>query len=79
LGLQDLSTLRWLGTNWPVDRLFGSYSSVVGAYRALFADLSLDEQRRLFYRNAAQVYGIDEHDLDLDLDHDEGHDEVDNR
>lgn len=54
-----------LGTNWPVDRLFGSYAEVVGAYRTLFGALSASEQARLFYGNAATLYGIAIEDLDL--------------
>ncbi len=47
-----------LGTNWPVDRLFGTYQSVVSAYREIFADLDEPEQRRLFHGTALAVYGI---------------------
>jgi len=47
-----------LGTNWPVDRLFGEYADVVGAYRQLFGGLSADEQHKLFHRNAERVYRI---------------------
>lgn len=49
-----------LGTNWPVDRLFGSYVDVVGAYRQVFAGLSGDEQRALFHGTAQRVYRISE-------------------
>jgi predicted TIM-barrel fold metal-dependent hydrolase len=47
-----------LGSNWPVDRLFGNYVDVVDAYRLVFAELSDDEQHRLFHRNAQRVYRI---------------------
>lgn len=49
-----------LGTNWPVDRLFGDYVAVVNAYRTIFSDLSDDEQHQLFHRNAARVYRVDD-------------------
>lgn len=47
-----------LGTNWPVDRLFGIYADVVGAYRQVFAGLSDAEGRALFHGNAQRVYRI---------------------
>jgi predicted TIM-barrel fold metal-dependent hydrolase len=43
-------------TNWPVDRLFSSYPDVVHAYRTIVADLTADEQRRLFVDNARRYY-----------------------
>jgi predicted TIM-barrel fold metal-dependent hydrolase len=48
-----------IGTNWPVDRLFGTYLSVVSAMREIFDDLTDGEKRQLFHRNAASLYGID--------------------
>lgn len=53
-----------LGTNWPVDRLFGSYQEVVGAYRTVFADLEVKDRQELFYGTAAALYGIDRPELD---------------
>lgn len=44
------------GTNWPVDRLFSSYTDLVAAYRAVVADLSDAEQDLLFARNAEKFY-----------------------
>ena len=44
------------GTNWPVDRLFSSYPDLVGAYRAIVADFTAEEQRRLFADNARRWY-----------------------
>ncbi len=43
-------------TNWPVDRLFSSYPDLVGAYRAIVADFTAEEQRRLFVDNARRLY-----------------------
>lgn len=55
-----------LGTNWPVDRLFGDYADVVAAYRQIFDGLPKDHQRDLFYRNAARTFRIDESELAVD-------------
>jgi predicted TIM-barrel fold metal-dependent hydrolase len=54
-----------LGTNWPVDRLFGSYADVVTAYRTIFAPLSEADRSALFYGNAAALYGVALNDLEL--------------
>lgn len=48
----------FLGTNWPVDRLFSSYSDVVAAYRELIAELSEDEQQQLLSGTAERIYRI---------------------
>jgi predicted TIM-barrel fold metal-dependent hydrolase len=47
-----------LGTNWPVDRLFGTYDAVVGAYRTLTAELGVDERHALFHGTAERVYRL---------------------
>jgi len=44
------------GTNWPVDRLFSSYTDVVNAYHAIVADFSSDEKAKLFSGNARKYY-----------------------
>src|SRR5690606_8878870 len=44
------------GTNWPVDRLFSSYTDVVHAYHEVVADFSTDEKNRLFNANARTYY-----------------------
>ncbi|MYE66836.1 MAG: amidohydrolase family protein, partial [Acidimicrobiia bacterium] len=48
----------FFGTNWPVDRMYSSYSEVVTAYRQIIADFSHDEQEAMFSRNAERVYRI---------------------
>jgi predicted TIM-barrel fold metal-dependent hydrolase len=48
----------FFGTNWPVDRLYSSYSDVVAAYREIIKDFSADEQRALLSGNAERVYRI---------------------
>lgn len=51
------------GTNWPVDRLFGTYHAVVDAYREVVADLDAADRARLFHGTAARVYGLTLADL----------------
>jgi len=46
------------GTNWPVDRLYGDFDTLLNAYRTVIADFSADEQARLFSRNAVRYYRI---------------------
>jgi predicted TIM-barrel fold metal-dependent hydrolase len=47
-----------LGTNWPIDRLFGTYVAVVGAYREVIAELTGDEQQAVLSGTARRVYRI---------------------
>lgn len=47
-----------LGTNWPIDRLFGTYVDVVAAYREVLADLEVSEQEALLFATATRVYRI---------------------
>lgn len=46
------------GSNFPVDRLMSDYDRLWDAYRALIADLSLDEQRAVLRGTAERVYRI---------------------
>jgi len=48
-----------LATNWPIDRLYGSYEQLLSAYRSLSATLTTDEQTSLFARTARRVYEIE--------------------
>lgn len=48
----------FFGTNWPVDRLFSSYTDVIQAYRQLISDFSHDEQVALFSGNADRIFGL---------------------
>lgn len=43
-------------TNWPVDRLFSSYTDVVHAYRTIVADFTTEEKYKLFVGNARTWY-----------------------
>ena len=46
------------GSDWPVSTLGAPYGAVVGAARALTADLSQPEQEAIFGRTARRVYQI---------------------
>ena len=46
------------GTNWPVDRLYSSYDTVIDAYREIVSGFSLDEQAAMFAGNAERLYRI---------------------
>lgn len=46
------------GTNWPVDRLYSDFDTLLAAYRQIIAPFSPDEQTRLFSRNAERFYRI---------------------
>lgn len=49
-----------LGTNWPVDKLFSAYDTVVDAYAEIISGMSPDEQVALFSGNAEKVFGLGE-------------------
>jgi predicted TIM-barrel fold metal-dependent hydrolase len=46
------------GTNWPVDRMFSSYSDLIDAYATIIAGFSRDEQTAMFSRNAETLFRI---------------------
>ena len=48
----------FFGTNWPVDKMYSTYSDVVDAYAEIIKDLSADEQVALFSGNAEKVFRI---------------------
>jgi predicted TIM-barrel fold metal-dependent hydrolase len=48
-----------LGSNFPVDRLFGSYRRLVDAYREVTAELAPAERAAVFHRTAERVYRLD--------------------
>ena len=45
-------------TNFPVDKLFGSYDQIVKVYKDIIADLSFSEKEMLFSKNAEKFYRI---------------------
>ena len=57
--LEIFGTDRCLfASNFPVDRLFGSFARQYGAYQSLTASLSPAERTRLFATNAERIYRI---------------------
>ncbi|MGH7107308.1 MAG: amidohydrolase family protein [Acetobacteraceae bacterium] len=47
-----------IASNFPVDRLFGSFASFYGAYHSLLGGASVEERAKLFARNAERIYRI---------------------
>jgi predicted TIM-barrel fold metal-dependent hydrolase len=47
-----------IGSNFPVDRLFGAAGPFFDAYRSILAGASEEERAQLFARNAERIYGI---------------------
>jgi len=47
-----------LATNWPIDRLHGTYDRLVDAYREIIAELTPDERGALLHATAEQVYRL---------------------
>ena len=45
-----------IASNFPVDRLFGSFASFTDAYLTLLAGVSGEERAKLFARNAERIY-----------------------
>lgn len=46
------------GSNFPVDRLYASYGSTIGAYLEITKDFSVSERKAMFYDVAARFYRI---------------------
>ncbi len=49
----------FFGSNWPVDRLFSSYTDLLNAYREIIKDFTLAEQTALLGTNATRIFGLD--------------------
>lgn len=47
-----------LGTNWPVDRMYSDYGTVVDAYAEIVTSYTPDEQVALFCGNAEKLFRI---------------------
>lgn len=47
-----------LGTNWPVDKMFSDYDTLINSYASIIADLGHGEQLALFSGNATQLFGL---------------------
>jgi predicted TIM-barrel fold metal-dependent hydrolase len=48
----------FFGTNWPVDRLFSSYSELIDAYAAIVGDFTPAEKASLFNGNANRIFRV---------------------
>lgn len=48
-----------IASNFPVDRLCGSFGTIIGGYKNLTSGLSQAERRQLFHDNAVRVYRLD--------------------
>lgn len=46
------------GSNWPLDRLFSSYTDLVQAYRMLISGYAPHEQVAMFSANAERLYSV---------------------
>lgn len=53
------ATRAMFASDFPTDRLFGSFDATLGAFEAITADFGDDERRALFGRNAARLYRLD--------------------
>jgi predicted TIM-barrel fold metal-dependent hydrolase len=51
-----------LASNWPIDRLYGTYSRLIGAYRAIVADLDPRDRASVLHGTADRVYRLDRTD-----------------
>jgi predicted TIM-barrel fold metal-dependent hydrolase len=49
-----------LGSNWPIDRLFGNYRGLVDAYREVVAELADAERAAILHGTAERVYGLEQ-------------------
>ena len=52
----------FFGTNWPVDRLYSSYSDVVNAYMTICSAFTEEEQAALLSGNAQRIFNIPTHE-----------------
>src|SRR5207248_2951230 len=58
-GFEAFGTDRlFVGTNWPVDRMFSSYPDIVSAYAAIIAGFTKAEQTAMFSGNAERFFRI---------------------
>jgi predicted TIM-barrel fold metal-dependent hydrolase len=48
----------FFGSNWPIERLYSSYSDVVAAFRSIVAELSPAEQAQVLAGNAERIFRI---------------------
>ena len=46
-------------SNYPVDRLAGSFETIYDGFLAAVAEYSPEDQRKLFHDNATRTYRLD--------------------
>lgn len=49
-----------IGSNWPLDRLFSSYPTIIEAYQLMMAELAPAERTAVLRETARLVYALDE-------------------
>ena len=47
-----------VASNFPVDKLFGSYDEIYNAYKKVLEQFSNEENTKLFLTNANNIYKI---------------------
>ncbi len=47
-----------VATNWPIDRLYGTYGRLVDAYRETLSELSQDERAAVLHGTAERIYRL---------------------
>ena len=58
-GIEAFGPARCMfGSNFPVDKLYGSFDRMMGAYYEIVAEFSDDEKRAMFHDTAAAVYRL---------------------
>lgn len=46
-------------SNWPIDRMYGTYERLIDAYRTIATGYDIREQQQLFHRSAGRIYGLE--------------------
>jgi predicted TIM-barrel fold metal-dependent hydrolase len=46
------------GSNFPIEKLWTDYASLIGGYRSVLAALSPGDQRSILHDTAASIYRI---------------------
>jgi predicted TIM-barrel fold metal-dependent hydrolase len=56
-----------LASNWPIDRLYGTYPRLIGAYREIIGVLPEHDQRAVLHETADRLYGVSDAACGSDL------------
>ncbi|RZP25444.1 MAG: hypothetical protein EVA28_01560, partial [Candidatus Actinomarinales bacterium] len=46
------------GSNWPVDKLFGMYESVIYSYKEIWKNFNEDDKHKMFKGNAEELFNF---------------------